>query len=344
MKKILLASTALVVTAGIAAADVKVKGDAYYGVGYGTYDGKGVFNSTSSTNPRDYGFIYDLDIDFTLSGETDSGLTFGAATDLDDNAGASQGYRGFEGSVFVSGAFGTLTMGDINGGAETVTGDMDGVGLGGLGDYNEFTYLIDANATNGPVARYDYTYDSFKLSFGMTDDSNYSIGAGYNGGIWSVGIGYEAIQDGTLVSLTGDDSGFDIANIIVDSAGNPLGTSFTTTNDASQVIGTASVNLSGVVLTAGYGRFDFDEATVEGADQYGISAAYNVGAFGVSGFYKIQDIDVKGGSDRTNNFYGVGASYDLGGGLALIGGVSVADLEDATSELTTADFGLKFKF
>lgn len=345
MKKILLASTALVASAGFAAAEVKVGGDGYYGAGYGTYGDDGVFMSTSSSNGRDYGFVYDLDIDFTASGETDSGLTFGGGGDLDDmGAGQSQGARGWEGSLFVSGDFGTLTMGDISGGTENVVGDLHGVGLTGLGDANESIFLLDATATNGPTARYDYAYEGLLLSFGMNDDEGYAIGVGYDGGIWSVGLGYESVQDGTAVTIVSDDSAFDASDIIVDSNGNPLGAGFTTTDDASQVIGQVGVSFAGVDLKAIYGDMDFNEPGVDGAKQYGISAGYGYDAFSVAAYWRRVEVDVVGGSDTDNDIYGLGAAYDLGGGLALEAGIAQYDYDNATEKLLVADFGLSFDF
>ena len=351
MKKILLASTALVASAGFAAAEVKVGGDGYFGAGYGTYGDMGVFDTTvldsnGNTEDRDYGFVYDLDIDFTISGESDSGLTFGGKGDLDDmGQGQSQGARGWEAELFVSGDFGTLRMGDISGGTEQVIGDLAGVGLTGLGDGNEFLFLLDATATNGPTARYDYTYEGLLLSFGMNDDEGYAIGVGYDGGIWNVGLGYESIKSGTTVTVVSDDSAFDASNIIVDSNGNPLGAAFTTTDDASQVIGTVGLAIAGFDLKATYGDLDFNEATVDGAKQYGVSAGYGFDAFSVAAFWRRVEVEGAGAvSDSDNDIYGLGVAYDLGGGLALEAGVAQFDYDNATEKLTVADFGISFDF
>ncbi|MEO1580050.1 MAG: porin, partial [Pseudomonadota bacterium] len=72
MKKVLLASTALVVSAGIAAADVSLSGSAELGI----------FDDDTETQ-----FHTDIDVTFTMSGETDGGLTFGASIDLDESDG-----------------------------------------------------------------------------------------------------------------------------------------------------------------------------------------------------------------------------------------------------------------
>ncbi|MGL4413330.1 porin, partial [Roseinatronobacter monicus] len=90
MKKLLLATTALTLSAGVAAADVSLTGDARMGF---IYDGDDV-NLTSRAR-----------VTFTLSGETDTGMAFGGSFRADNAAGAAAGTGG---SVFISGAFGRL--------------------------------------------------------------------------------------------------------------------------------------------------------------------------------------------------------------------------------------------
>ncbi|NJS38490.1 MAG: porin [Rhodobacteraceae bacterium] len=87
-------------------------------------------------------------MEFTLSGETDGGLSFGASFRADNAAGANAGTAG---SVFISGGFGTLSMGDVDGAANAALGHVDGVGLTGLGDLNEVTYLCPTVAATSMV-------------------------------------------------------------------------------------------------------------------------------------------------------------------------------------------------
>ena len=122
----LLATTALTLSAGVAAADVSLSGDARMGL---IYDGDDI-QLTSRAR-----------VSFTLSGETDSGLAFGASFRA-DNAGAANGNTAMTGgNVFISGDFGRLAMGDVAGAARAAVGDLHGVGLTGLNDHNEMQYL-----------------------------------------------------------------------------------------------------------------------------------------------------------------------------------------------------------
>ena len=93
MKKILFATTALVATAGVASAEIALTGMAEMGI----YD-----NGNDDTQ-----FFTDIDVTFTMSGEADNGLTFGANVDLDES----------DGSGSAAGSCETRTAGvDLNGG------------------------------------------------------------------------------------------------------------------------------------------------------------------------------------------------------------------------------------
>ena len=79
-----------------------------------------------------------------MTGETDSGITFGA-TIRADNARGGQGddtNGQSAGSVFVSGSWGTLTFGDTNAADEQWVGDVPGdFSLTGLADRDETPFI-----------------------------------------------------------------------------------------------------------------------------------------------------------------------------------------------------------
>ncbi len=149
MKKVLLATTALVLSAGFAAADVSVGGDGRMGIiGGGTDD-----TATTGVDETDLAFTSRIRISFSASGETDAGLSFGGSVRVDNASSDDQATGGTEGSVFVEGTFGKISMGDVSGAPEAAVGDLSGVGLTGLGDCNELTYLSNSDR---PAARWDY--------------------------------------------------------------------------------------------------------------------------------------------------------------------------------------------
>ena len=106
-----------------------------------------------------------------MTGETDSGITFGAEIRADNAEGGEGGTEGqIEGSVFVSGGFGTLSFGDTDGADEQWVGDVPGdYSLTGLGELDETRFVSNGgelrrrrrpsfaeNPVARPTVRYDY--------------------------------------------------------------------------------------------------------------------------------------------------------------------------------------------
>ena len=110
MKKLLIASTALVATAGMASADITISGSAAAGIHSG-------LDSGASAD----GVYSQAGVDFSMSGATDNGIAFSASVNID--AGTEVDTADFEldgvdanavsfGSLSMTGAFGTLTFDD----------------------------------------------------------------------------------------------------------------------------------------------------------------------------------------------------------------------------------------
>jgi outer membrane protein OmpU len=323
MKKILLASNILAASTGFAAAEVTVGGSATMGVTY------------THNAPNEFAFVSNIEIEFTASGETDGGLSFGGTVLADE---AVDGSAGTAGSVFISGAFGKLSMGDVDGAAEFVVGDLDGVGYDGLGDLNENAYFANGELATGlnelaleadpdaedllglrPTARYEYTTGS--LTFALSIDNPGNNVAGVFEDVYALGAKYEV--DGYSLAL-GVES--------VKAGGETL----------THVIAGASATFAGVNVKAVYGR-----ASDVGFTQYGLSATYEMDAVGVTGYYRVEDFDAIGTDPASKGtVIGLGASYDLGGGASILGGVARAKLTEAgvSETQTLADLGLSFEF
>jgi outer membrane protein OmpU len=319
MKKLLLASTALVLSAGIAAADVTVGGSARLGVVTPFDD----VETTDVDENEELFFTSRIRISFAASGETDGGLTFGGSIRADNAAGGNNGDAGdaedgagdvgrqVDGSVFISGAFGRLSMGDVSGAAEAAVGDLAGVGLTGLGDNNENTYLSNRGGIARSAMRYDYTTGAFGFHVssdnpGSNDTLAYSVAVTYNSDTIDAGLGYESRED------VGD-----------------------------HVIAGVSATFGAAAVKATYGTFTQADTPVAGApadfDQYGISLVYTIDALALTGYYRTVD------STTQSDFYGIGATYSLGGGASLAGGYAVRDLEGVDSE-GAFDFGINLTF
>ena len=345
MKKILLATTALVLSAGVAAADVALSGDARMGIGYN--------NSNLGPNQSKLFFTSRVRVQFTLSGETDTGLSFGASFRAHDAANANGGTAG---SVFVRGAFGTITMGDTNGAAEEVVRDIAGVGLTGLGDHNETQFLSNPgnNGTQAthqrPTARYQYTFDAFTVAVSFSNPGRNSVAvaaaapapaAVTTGQIAAIGVRYNA-------------NGIDIG------LGYETASRFAGPNRLNHLVLGANYTIDGFTVGARYGVVSGSAATGLTSSQktsYRIGASYNMAPFTVSAYYAK---NFGAGANNGAKSVGVGAIYDLGGGASLRGGIVRTEVDtltgvggaaangvnsfNGTTRRTIADFGLNFTF
>lgn len=256
MKKILLATTVLAMSAGFAAADVKTSGSARMGV---VYDGS------------DAAFSSRVRIQFDGSGTTDGGLEFGASMRADQFGGnnatlGSGGTTNGDSTVFVSGAFGKLTMGDVAGGAsDNLVGQTSGVGYTGIGDNNEIGFL-GGTAT---AARYDYTSGNLSVSVGMgqptaTDDAM-SIAVKYAADNYSVALGYSDTAADTQVDALGSAT-FGAATVKVRLADR---------DSAADIAASLSLDyVAGALTVTAFATQNHDFA---GTDTAGLGVAYDLG-------------------------------------------------------------------
>ena len=303
MKKILLATTLLAATTGFAAAEVTLSGDARMGV-------------ISDFGSDEVAFTSRARVKFTLSGETDGGLTFGGSFRAHDAVGAKNGDAG---SVFISGAFGKLSMGDVDGAANAAVGHVSGVGLTGLSDLNESTFIAKgvgpATTNNRSVALYEYSTGDLTIYASVTNPGTaagsnsdaYSVAAKYALGDYTVALGYEAVE-----ARAGGDS-------------------------LSHIILGGSATFGAVTVKANYGVADLtDLSPAFGSDetQYAISVDYKADALTVTAFYNNKE-DL-----GAQEAYGLGASYDLGGGASVVGGY----VKNETTDEDAYDLGVSMSF
>ena len=270
MKKILLATTLLASTAGFAAAEVAVTGTARMGVTTNTVSGDAQFTSR-------------FRVIFTASGETDGGLTFGASV-RNDQIGTGGTANG-DSTVFISGAFGKLTMGDVSGAADAIVGQVSGVGFTGLGSTNEIAYL--GNTKTAAL----YTYSAGALTFGLgigqtsTAKQEMSVAVKYSVDAYSVALGYEDNGTDTQTSVLGSASmsGVTVKAKVADNSAE--------TNNSYAL--SADYSMASVAMTGFYAS-DFAKV-----GSYGIGASYDLGG----------GLSVAGGIAKTE---GAKSSFDLG--------------------------------
>lgn len=286
MKKVLFASTALVAFAGAAAADVALSGNAELGI------------ADSGAAAENIGFHSSVDVRFSMTGESDNGLSFGATIDLDDaletgalnQIGDNTDNDSVDYTIFISGAFGTLTFGDTDGAMDWAL--TEGGNVGNPGSINDaetsyagyFGSYLDG-AGDGMIARYEYAFGDYAVAVsveqGVLDEENgYAIG--FKGAVAGFTFGI-AHQEGTAATVNGN---------------NP--------------------DLTGVSLGYGFGdiKVGIMYATGETAagvddDRLQLGVGYSAGPLSLHANYAEREL----GTAKDDGF-GLAAAYDLGGGLS----------------------------
>ncbi|MFU8864380.1 MAG: porin [Rhodobacterales bacterium] len=297
MKNILIATTALVATAGVAAADVNLSGYARFG---------GVFNDVTD----EVNFASRLRLQFDMTTETDGGLTLGARLRVqaeEDGAGNDTGR--FNTARFFGSAGGvTVAMGNILGVIEAAPNlylptKSAGMGLEG----NGFTSLAANTFSNGGAFGWTAYQSASALNNGATNgveiiysangiglhahstEISYGLGANYRFGDFVVAAAYEEFTGGfrpvTGISRDGD-------SVLFLSVGGKFGAF-----DAA----------------LSYAETEYAGLT---AEKVSLRGGYTVNdALYVYGFVADED-----GPVSLDTAYGLGASYALGGGASVEAG------------------------
>ncbi|WP_095588724.1 porin [Actibacterium ureilyticum] len=310
MKKVLFATTALVASASIAAAEAEFGLSAEMGVTGGDRYGE---------DNDDLSFHNDFTISFDGSSETDNGITFGLHVEIEESNGARaingsgfsfsalesttattatefeaddvQGATFDNESVYISGAFGTLTLGEIDGAFDKSLTEI-ALAAGSIAD--DETEHAGFNGNSGldgsednQILRYDYSFDTFGFSIsaeqdddGAESDDIYGVGATFGlelaGLDLNFGLGYQTNGDDEVIGLS-IHSAFD----------------------------------NGFEAVINYSTLDLDEGADE--DYIGVGIGYTMDALSFGLNYG--EFDVDGGDDRDG--FGLAVNYDLGGGAVV---------------------------
>lgn len=358
MKTVLLATSALVALAGAAAAEVTLDGDARLGLRYDS----GLDTDLADVD-EGFNVVSRARVRFTMTGETDSGLSFGARFRANEVAGTSVGSNSSntDGEVWIEGAYGKLTAGDIDSALESAVGDLPEIGVSGLNYYNEFQYTTSDYDTesdfNNAGLIYEYKFGDASIYASFMDQNVGTSGEEIEGDAWALGAGY------TLGNYTFG-IGYESANLYVDPV---LYTAFDQDfapavfdNDSTTWGISGGTSWSGITFKAIYlttsvdgltPGVDVDSFSADDYDirQYGIGAEYEMAnGVGLAGFWRRIDGDSIDGADHEADVYGIGASYDLGGGAVLKGGIARLDgtspFFGGDFDRTVADFGLRMNF
>ncbi|WP_414898746.1 porin [Rhodovulum sp. YEN HP10] len=331
MKKVLFATTALVASAGFAAADITFSGQAEMGIVGGGKDVPGV-SSYTGENAGGYGSDTVFNNDFTLtvvgSGQTDSGLSFGISVDFSTEAepDANGNVALDNEAVFISGDFGTLTLGEIDGAVDKqLTEVNNAIGQYSIGDdetvHAGFQGAYGDGAYDNQILRYDYAFGDFGFSASMelddtdTVDNGYALAISYKtdmGGVGlGFGLGYQYLET-SAAWAPGNLDKFLAA-----------GDKWAAGTEVDIIAATVSADFNnGFKAGFEYTNFDPSGAGNSDVDHYAIGLGYSINALSLGASYGKFDTS---GADADG--YALTAAYDLGGGASVVAAYSDSDID-----------------
>lgn len=320
MKRILLTSTALVMTAGIAAADVSFSGTAKLG-----------FNDTDHATGASGGDFYvDGDLNISMSQELDNGMTAGADFEIDYWGGGTGGALSSSDSVvYLKSDTAGLYYGDTSRAAEkhwASAGDMETDGF--------------SSGSSDAVLRGDLSFGDTNVSLSVIDGNNtnteqLSLGVSGTAGSFSYALGYqeEATMNFNTVTGTGycngtvagagpftcDSGDFNYSEIFGVSVGMTFGGADVRLAYSSNE--TSGQNSTGIKV--GYAVSDAVKVTAyyvaesaTAGDNFGLNVAYSDGPIAVALDYQ---------DDQGTQKVALDGSYDLGNGMTIYAGASTND-------------------
>ena len=327
MKKILLASTALVGFAGAAAAEISLSGYAEIGI-FGGDDVETQFHN-------------DWQVNFNFSSTTDSGVEFGGKVQIEEgnSPSAINGNVGSDDEAFwVSGAFGKVTLGETDGAFDWALSEIySGTGLQDDHSTHAGAYWftgLDGNYDN-QIMRYEYSFGDFGVALsaemdddincattvcgatgdGITSDVSFALGGKWAGNISGVdvgaGIGYQDNGTNSVWGLSGSagfSNGFSVALGYADLDGISDAVGNGTPVDSWWGIGVAytPATMSALTLGVNYGEYDATNAVDDNPSGWGIVANYDLGGGAVA----MASYGSSSGTGVTNG----GADYGAGNG------------------------------
>ncbi|ODT58963.1 MULTISPECIES: porin [Paracoccus] len=331
MKKALIASTALVMTAGIAAADVTISGYGRTAVNY--EEGRSTFvdDVLTSQNETQVSARVRLNVHATTS--TDQGVDFGARLRLQWDQGDSGIDRVSPGQIYVTASGFTVAVGNV-GTAFDNAGLLyaSEVGLisrsfgNPMGDFYAYESKSYGANNNRLGVSVEYAVDALKARFsyvdadqtGLTDaDEEISISVDYD---WNdVALSAAALKDGK--SIDGNDQYFLGAYYTLAGTENGVGLSYIDNGVANKPVVVDGIRTG--------------TANVEQGKTFVLYGDYVVAPLTTISAY-VANNDAAG--NETDNAFGIGARYDLGG--AYLAG----SLERGYDENVRGDFGVRFDF
>jgi predicted porin len=356
MKKVLLGTTALVAAGllaqpALASDPIKLQVKGYYQnlVTFSSVDEP----AGDTTNYKDAQFRHEGEVHFKGETKLDNGLTVGFDAQLEIvNVGLSGGQpRDMDETyMYFSGGFGKLQLGAENGAAYLLHVGVPSVGLG-FDDRN-----FGVAAQNGGNNRPNISGDTPKGTYFTPNMGGFQAGINYSPNVdgqalSTFGFGVLSVPTGSVEDVVGVGlkySGkFGDASVSA-SAGYETGSVVGGGSNADPEVWALGLNVGfgGITVGASYG--DLENTTNGGGgatagidgEIWALGVAYRTGPWGVSAGYQKTDLQNAAGASITSSGdeYELAASYQLGAGVQLRGGLIYADMDLNTQPDTTTLF------
>ncbi|WP_417782935.1 porin [Terasakiella pusilla] len=346
MKKLLVASTAIVAIAAVSSAQaadpIKLSIGGYMNqyVGYASQDEDG---------QQDFAEVKvesETELYFRGSTTLDNGLTIGVNIDRYADRNEANGDDVF--LQISSDSLGRLRIGQTKGAAYALSHTAPTVGPIGNNDGDVQDWIFNPESVaSGQTMTVSESNDGQKLvywtpniggfqagiSYGLDDGANGSnevlegvvdVGGGNTDSdtAWDVGVAYN-----------GDFGGVTFGADVTYQQNNNGGTTGAGVENRNAYRIGAEVGFSGFTVGASFRDTD-NEGNVKDIDAMGwdLGVSYETGPYAVSLAYMYleQDTAANSGLEHTREQWVLGASYDLGAGVALVGSVFHAEYDDAT--------------
>jgi len=264
-------------------------------------------------------------VSFAMSGETDSGMAFGASMRADGAGKAATSGGNSHGSAHISGAFGKIKAGDLGGADKDAAGHISGVGLTGLGTKEEITYQAGGHNLG-------YEFSTNGITFGYSQNTAVQTGSNSAMGLkWSGDMGGSTVTVGIGTSKVGTSTQNTVSAAV--SMGGLTVKAISSTNDNGPVVAEVTGRAQTGITAATSYRAAVAEKTTPDTDHTGMSISYAMDAMSVTAFTRTEATAGKADKD----YSGFGFAYDMGGVTLKAG---VVDAED----ISYADFGVSFSF
>jgi len=313
MRKVLLATTALVAVTGVASADVSIS--AYSEAHYTDI-------SDDQTTAIDGALTMSQDIYFSFSETADNGLSFGFDVTLGVDGGDDEAGYSDEAKSFVSGDFGTIVMGSEDHADNLMKVSYANVGnttTAGDGGWVTFAYK-NGDAVSAPTDQSTGNGDAPKLVYKSPSLSGFSFAASWD-------------EDGTDEADTAIGAKYSTE---MSGVGITIGAGVF---DSGESTDTAEKSNAGINLSMGDLSVTYNESSKKTGSTVDYHSTLVSGSYAVNDDLSVGLGYVKGDDDITNGdefeMVEFGLAYSIAPGLGFnfgYGSFEVTDTDDTTND------------